>query len=162
MKSISRRVREINNLVETIIDPKATVVEAKWLHSGFKCKVMLVRGSHRCGYVALPNPHIAYGISGEDIDVSVHGGLTYAEKGKDGDWRVGFDCAHAGDSTIESPEVGGHSWTLDEVVEETNKLAEQLAVLQECQTLKYQVKEFLKKTPTEKLLGLKAQLETKK
>lgn len=71
--------------------------------------------------------------------VDVHGGLTYAEP--DGErWEFGFDCAHSGDAP--SPEKqsedlrryghamsrpGDHYWTLDEVIEETNRLAEQLA-----------------------------------
>jgi hypothetical protein len=62
-----------------------------------------------CGYVGLPPNHPAYGSGYDDVDVDVHGGLTYAEAccghichvpmaGESDDvWWLGFDCAHGGD-----------------------------------------------------------------
>ena len=32
------------------------------------------------GYVAIPKEHPLYGISYDDVDIDVHGGLTFAEK----------------------------------------------------------------------------------
>ena len=64
---------------------------------------------HLCGYVALPKGHPFHGKPTEEIDVEVHGGLTYARKcegeichvPKDGEddnvFWIGFDCAHFGD-----------------------------------------------------------------
>ena len=44
------------------------------------------------GYVQLPDGHPWRGLDYDNIDVEVHGGLTYAS----GDW-IGFDCLHCGD-----------------------------------------------------------------
>lgn len=53
--------------------------------------------------------------------VLVHGGVTYAGPAKDGGWEFGFDCAHLDDT----PE----RWTLEAVVAETERMAEQIASL---------------------------------
>jgi len=69
------------------------------------------------------------------IPANVHGGITYAgnniheevEIEEDNLW-VGFDCSHLGDQ-VKGPtaiDESGHFWTEEEVVEETEKLAEQL------------------------------------
>lgn len=60
-----------------------------------------------CGYVGIPEGHPAFGKDYEDIDVEVHGGLTYANAcrapichiadNKTSIWWLGFDCSHAGD-----------------------------------------------------------------
>lgn len=66
---------------------------------------------HLCGYVAVPPGHPWHGKGYDDIDVGVHGGLTYADlcapdigvchvprPGEPEDvWWVGFDLAHYGD-----------------------------------------------------------------
>lgn len=62
-----------------------------------------------CGYVGVPPEHASHGKSHNDIEVNVHGGLTYSgscrgaichvpQPGESDDvWWLGFDCAHAGD-----------------------------------------------------------------
>jgi hypothetical protein len=79
-------------------------------HDGFPC-LMLRQSTHGawCGYVAVPPGHPWHGKDYNDIDASVHGGLTYAEKcaglvchvpkpGEPDDvWWLGFDCVHSGD-----------------------------------------------------------------
>lgn len=51
-----------------------------------------------CGYVGLPKGHPAYGEDYDNIDVVVHGGLTYSDEDtKDSLYWVGFDCAHMND-----------------------------------------------------------------
>lgn len=56
-----------------------------------------------CGYVIIPKDHKAYPkieqSSYHDIDVCVHGGITYGEILEDGSFMLGFDCGHAGDVT---------------------------------------------------------------
>ncbi len=64
-----------------------------------------------CGYVAVTKEHPLYGSGYDNVDVSVHGGLTYANKctgaichtpepGESDDvWWFGFDCGHGGDLT---------------------------------------------------------------
>lgn len=55
-----------------------------------------------CGYIGLPQGHPWVGH--EPLDVSIHGGVTYAQNGLTnrtvGDfsvWYLGFDCGHYGD-----------------------------------------------------------------
>jgi hypothetical protein len=66
-----------------------------------------------CGYVAVAAGHPWYGKGYNDVEVSVHGGLTFNGKcqpnghichipkpGESDDvWWLGFDCAHSGDYT---------------------------------------------------------------
>jgi hypothetical protein len=47
---------------------------------------------HLCGYVTVPFGHPAHGKGYDEVDLDVHGGLTFSDSGK-----FGFDCAHAGD-----------------------------------------------------------------
>lgn len=69
-----------------------------------------------CGYVAVTEDHPFYGKDYDDVDVEVHGGLTFASKCQehvtedhgvchvpapgrsDNVWWLGFDCAHLGDA----------------------------------------------------------------
>ena len=83
---------------------------AEWRHAGLPC--LAVRVMHHgswCGYVAVPPGHPAYGKPYDDVEVEVHGGLTYAaacrgeicHKAAPGEpdnvWWFGFDTGHAGD-----------------------------------------------------------------
>ena len=65
-----------------------------------------------CGYVGVPEGHPWYEKEYEEIDVRVHGGLTYSafctegpqeesicHVGEDKVWWLGFDCCHLGDFT---------------------------------------------------------------
>jgi len=58
---------------------------------------------HRCGYVKLPEDHPWYGKHYDDIDVRIHGGLTFAGElacgcsELDSGFWIGFDCAHCYD-----------------------------------------------------------------
>lgn len=64
---------------------------------------------HLCGYVAIPPGHPYHGKSYDDMDIEVHGGLTYGNKcqGKichvpqpgesDDVFWIGFDMAHSDD-----------------------------------------------------------------
>lgn len=79
-------------------------------HAGMPC--LLHRNGHLghwCGYVGVAPGHPAHGKSYDDIDVEVHGGLTYAaaceppichvpKPGQpDALWWMGFDAAHCWD-----------------------------------------------------------------
>jgi len=77
---------------------------------------------HLCGYIYLPESHPDYGKTYHDLDVYVHGGLTFSENG-----RFGFDCAHAGDyEPGNTAHFDGDVYrTVDFVLEELHKLAEQ-------------------------------------
>ena len=112
---------------------------------------MIVRSSlgGLCGYVAVAKGHPAYGQNYDDVNVDVHGGLTYAdacsgtvchvpEPGEpDNVWWLGFDCCHAGDWHPPSysglrdtfPYTGERYRDIAYVTEEVESLAKQLAIL---------------------------------
>jgi hypothetical protein len=83
---------------------------AYFKHCGYTCRVKRIIkyettdecfGGHLCGYVDLPEDHPWFGKGYDDIEVEIHGGLTYAEPRKSDDednlYTIGFDCAHYGD-----------------------------------------------------------------
>jgi hypothetical protein len=90
---------------------KATGGEGPWqgepdkvefTHNGYPCVIMRGPLGALNGYVAVPSGHPDFGKDYDDVDINVHGGLTYAEDSApmaaaDAGWWFGFDCAHAGD-----------------------------------------------------------------
>lgn len=88
----------------------SSVMEKLWMtKAGLRASCWLVHhGSHRCGYVEVLPGHPLYEVDysdlyEDDIELSVHGGVTYSGQGKEGypgdgkNWWFGFDCAHCGD-----------------------------------------------------------------
>lgn len=85
-----------------------------------------------CGYVIIPENHHLHGKHYSEIDVDVHGDLTFSDLITDelierwpelspsdkGKWIVGFDTAHAGDNIVK--------WPKELVQAETDCLLEQL------------------------------------
>ena len=74
-------------------------------HLGFEWAVAHNGMGYRCGYVRVPVGHPWHGKSYMDLNVDVHGDLSFSEPdqpcdtpGADTDWWVGFDCAHAFDA----------------------------------------------------------------
>lgn len=80
-----------------------------FVHAGFACFVKRNHHGNFCGYVGVPNGHRLYGEKFDNVDVDVHGGLTYSDKCSgdichvpgpgmpDDVWWLGFDCAHCFD-----------------------------------------------------------------
>lgn len=78
-------------------------------HAGFACLALRSHHGNWCGYVGVPPGHPAYGEKYDDVNVDVHGGLSYGRKcdppichvpkpGESDDvWWLGFDCSHAWD-----------------------------------------------------------------
>lgn len=120
-----------------------------WRTHGLDCMIVRnERSFHLCGYVGLPPTHKYYRKDHNDIDVSVHGGLTYGQdcggavchipqKGEPDElYWVGFDCAHYSDLspiyliadmncvTAEHARYRDFKW----VKIETESLAQQLAI----------------------------------
>lgn len=80
--------------------------------TGLPCLIVRNRLGALCGYVGVPRGHRFYGKDYDDVDVQVHGGLTFdghcqeggepsetichlVEEGESDDvWWLGFDCAH--------------------------------------------------------------------
>lgn len=83
--------------------------------AGLPGLIVRVPSGALCGYVGLAEGHKLHGMSYDDVDVSVHGGLTFSNscqadadettgichKPSEGEpehvWWFGFDCAHSGD-----------------------------------------------------------------
>lgn len=121
-----------------------------WQHNGLDCMILRhPRALHLCGYVGVPKGHPLHGkgyseLYDKDIDLEVHGGLTYSEgcqghichqkEGNDNTWWFGFDCAHAGDRSPgyqydENVSTYERYRDIQYVETETNRLADQLAVM---------------------------------
>lgn len=87
-------------------------VEKEWIGpGGLHCAVVQAReGMNRCGYVRVPPSHPYFGKGYDDVDLHVHGGLTFAElepcvEHEDGQgWWFGFDCAHY-DDMLQDPKA---------------------------------------------------------
>jgi hypothetical protein len=55
-------------------------IEKEWTtQAGLKAQVIATPMGHRCGYVSVPAEHPMFGKHYDDVEVTVHGGLTYAE-----------------------------------------------------------------------------------
>lgn len=123
-----------------------TIPAGKWLTEpesktfesyGYKCEIKRHPSlGHLCGYVYIPKSHPLWGkgyyeLYEIDIDIDVHGGLTFA--GQSGDeWVFGFDCAHYGDFVpgMGSMHLGDESYRdMAYVTKETKGLARQLQIL---------------------------------
>jgi hypothetical protein len=70
---------------------------------GFEYVIIVMDLGYRCGYVKIPKNHPWYGVHYNEIDIEVHGGLTFSSLvGLDhpilsnGYW-IGFDCMHSAD-----------------------------------------------------------------
>lgn len=111
--------------------PPAESVRRNWTAHGLKCSV--AQGYMLCGYVHVPEGHPAERGGYDDVEVDVHGGLTFRCKAKEGGSWFGFDTSHFDDwqpgvpgVTLDRP---GRIWTEDDVAAETERLAGQLAAM---------------------------------
>lgn len=95
------------------------IIEKEWTtNAGLRAMVGITcfgeQKHHRCGYVEVPNGHIAHGKDYTDdivADIDVHGGLTFARTKvynheNENGWWFGYDCAHWGDGDIEPSPYG--------------------------------------------------------
>lgn len=99
-------------------------------------------GTHPTAYVEIPEGHKLYGKHYDDIDIDVHGGLTYSDgylgpiKDKNL-WFIGWDYAHAGDymgyyeETIfdgfqSFMDINNKKWTTEEIIEDCKDVIEQI------------------------------------
>jgi hypothetical protein len=91
--------------------------KVQWIDAatGLDCLIVRSPMGSLCGYVGLPPGHPAHGRDYDDVDVAVHGDLTFAgacdedapeghgichvpEPGRPADvWWLGFDCGHTFD-----------------------------------------------------------------
>lgn len=103
-------------------------------HAGYRCLILRTPElRHLCGYVSVPEGHPAFGKGDSDLDVEVHGGVTFSSTdvgGHDAEgWWIGFDCAHFGDHCPGMRTRTGENdqyRTIHYVKAETMSLADQL------------------------------------
>lgn len=109
--------------------------EQEFLYRGFMCCAMRGPCKQWNGYVQIPVNHPCYGLHYDDINVGVHGGLTFGDDVAP--WNslikghfIGFDCAHVGDLTPHSclnfDRYMGVYRTKDYVIAEIKHLVDQL------------------------------------
>tara|TARA_R110000868_G_scaffold307378_3_gene568870 strand:+ start:6337 stop:6735 length:399 start_codon:yes stop_codon:yes gene_type:complete len=100
--------------------------------AGYHCTILQICGRHLCGYVDIPRGNALFGRYYDDeplCEISVHGGLTYAD-GTGDVWTLGFDCAHSGDADKpEGDEWGNVYRDADYVERELRSLADQIAAI---------------------------------
>lgn len=94
-------------------------------------------GTHPTAYVKIPRNSTYYGK--KDIDIEVHGGITYADDHiwinntqKIEGWFIGWDYAHMGDyigyeeRVPKEYRVGGKKWTTEEIQKEIKNVCYQV------------------------------------
>ena len=97
-------------------------------------------GTHPTAYIRIPENHKYYKKNYEDIDLIVHGGLTYASNHlwisktqKIDGWFVGWDYGHCGDYAGYEEmfptelRTSGKKWTTQEIFKEVKEACYQLA-----------------------------------
>lgn len=127
-KNRQRKRRDVENTPREW--PPADLVIERWGHNGMEC--VIAQGFDLCGYVKVPPNHAASGKHYDNVDVDVHGGLTFCQRAMDGGWWLGFDTSHGGDRLV-FPRPNGHTliipgtvWTRETVKAEVERLADQL------------------------------------
>jgi hypothetical protein len=99
-------------------------------------RVLVMRGgASLCAYVGVPSRHALGGKHYDDLDLAVHGGLTYAGEGHgrwpEGWYWYGWDYAHSGDYATYYDTTGifahhqrqDHKWLPSEVIAEAQAVA---------------------------------------
>lgn len=104
-------------------------------------------GTHPVAYIKIPKEHILFNKDYDDIyeelDIDVHGGLTYSndhlyisETQKIEGWFIGWDYAHYGDYAgyeemfPENIRTGGKRWTTEEIFAEVKEACYQIQKMQ--------------------------------
>jgi hypothetical protein len=117
-------------------------IEKEWTtKAGLKAEVIAHDMGHRCGYVSVPTDHPWHNKGYNDVDLDVHGGLTYAGM-RDGNWWFGYDCAHHGDARdpeLMSDEYKAMLITLLNFDGDTIKTLD--FCVNECESMAWQLKE---------------------
>jgi hypothetical protein len=112
--SIGRIVKEINDMTEKELETDflktvygvyltdgGGIVEHDSIDVyGHRLVVIFTPLGHRCGYVGVYENSPLRNVEYNDLDVNVHGGLTFSGNlnADDSQWFFGFDCAHIFDS----------------------------------------------------------------
>ena len=98
-------------------------------------------GTHPTAYIEIPKGNKLYGKDYDEIDLDVHGGLTYSSDTlmfiKSNSWFIGWDYAHAGDYMGFYEDLNdwnewtlGKKWTTKEIISECKKAINQIVRLE--------------------------------
>lgn len=130
------------------------IVEKRFKVNNFDCVILLQSLGHRTAYINVINTKLQF-VDYNDIDLDVHGGLTYSSEklyGCENGWWIGWDYAHYNDASdfpalvmyannYEDAKVvthriscdgrfgitcEGHVWTLEEVESEVHEAVTEL------------------------------------
>ena len=105
---------------------------AEWTDETTDLRCYIVRNKFSgswLGYVMVPVGHPMHGKGYDDLDLRVHGGVTFSgDKKGDGAHWLGFDCAHAGDliPVLDPFELDDQYRDIDYVKSECADLARQI------------------------------------
>ena len=107
-------------------------VLARGIVKGFEFCVVSY-GTHPCCYVKIPENHVFYRKSWEDIELECHGGVTFASDDASfcglGFW-VGWDYAHVGDYMVSRflciVDNDNKKWSVDELINDVREVIEEL------------------------------------
>jgi hypothetical protein len=104
----------------------------KFHHAGLPC-ITGFNGTCNVGYVGVTKAHPAFGKDYDDLNIEIHGGLTFGADERPFDWKedglfwFGFDTAHCAPTMSLGGFLCDEGWSDEMVDAETRKLAEQLA-----------------------------------
>jgi hypothetical protein len=118
--------------VDNSADVYAIEILAMGKYYQYDYAILNLGGSHPTAYVRLPEGHKYDCEDYENIDIAVHGGLTYArsyvqEVDKRG-WWIGWDYNHWGDysGAFNSTQLDRKKWTTKEILEHVKDVVIQL------------------------------------
>ena len=119
----------------------------EWTYRGIDCVARrnMTHGAW-CGYADVPREvwekFKTFTVNGTDtLDdlIDVHGGVTYSENSLDKDaFRIGFDCAHAGDKMPKIPSAISYS-EFPSMVFPSDKYRDLAFVIAECESMVDQI-----------------------
>ena len=110
-----------DGLVSFLISTEEMTKKMKELGKGILSLSKLLERGQFNGYVGVSESHPYFGKGYDDVDIEIHGGLTYAREEYIDEtryWVFGWDTSHYGDT----PEI----WTRKSCLEENDKLVTQL------------------------------------
>ena len=108
---IDKLLDAIPETLDMLKNPRTHKVnKVEFEHNGYDCLAVRTEMGHWVGYVIVPETHPLYNKDMYDLDVEVHGGLTFGDKlhweGRlNGKFAFGFDYAHAYDTGGTEDEV---------------------------------------------------------
>ena len=99
------------------------LMHAEW--KGYEFYIVNM-GPHPCCYIVIPPGNPLHLVHYDNIDISVHWGLTYSGESElfDNRWCIGWDYAHCDDWAWYYPQ--GRKWTTAELFNEVVAVIEQL------------------------------------